>query len=898
MSHQIISVSDVKGNFYGGVPYNVNWNFNGGETPSTLTVSVVNERGIYGKPKLSFKSESVRVGKFTFRGYLTEYNLKSSASEDILELSYTDQSLDLDRYYVALKYKHGDSRLSLNNIIYVGKQYHPCDTNLDSTKDYNELTKREGFDNCDPCPFMPEDKYKFSCDPILSEFEIFDVYYTFNELIRKMPRQFNVKLNADKYNFYKAQHFGTLRSVLDSWCADLGLSYFWDPVLNSLSFIDRTQPIKIPNPPKDQTIIDLNIGETISNTFSRGFIGSFEKAAEIKEYQCENETKENLECFNIQDLFEEQKPANASALASPEAPLEADVRELTSIVSYLGKEARTAFLWFWYYQNLDAERTKRCIITEAKKGENDDSESKVLKYFGDMKIKDVYAYSFKDTDPEKYRKFIALRTELSDVDAKRFQDEDRKRGRDPLTDPSFYFILAEVNEELAERQLETDTTLAREFLGKFWYKKFRARIPGATNKNSEVNVETPEGEGSAQWYPVDDNLVTLPIFGFGHQSKSLVGKIIRDIDKDKKENEKSIDQARLAAQNFDKDEKTLRNVNSFILMDRDAKWHIPGGESGNGEDALQWYASLFQWYKDVSPQVFGNAEGRPDFIKKIAPEAEKNSNYKLFICRDLKGTRDPNFKVEFASVIHPGEPKKRKQRTEDVQDVFGNTITINKGPWGLVDNKCIRIKMPGITFFPPVQALGNNRFFKKPDNDGIDFLDERESDGDSGFVVYAKSSASFPKYLPKQKIVYGINTKSINCAQIDYNINEIAEDNLDKFNKGKCLIDSEAFVAYVNEIAKFSAYTQSQPSKKMSFKTAGLFPLQYSVNQGLSSISIEVSDDGVFTTYNFEDLIVKPPSDSYIDQYLKDIAKPPKTIGSLTPYNQDTISRVRASIRK
>lgn len=897
MSHQVINASEVRGNFYGGLPYNVNWNFNGGNSPSTLTVSVVNEAGRYSTPKLSFKSESVRIGKFHFNGYLTEYEIKSSASQAILDLTYTDQSIDLDRYFVALRHKHGGPSLGLKNVIYVGKQYHPCDKNLDSTIDYEEASELEGFDNCDPCPFMPEDKYKAACDPILKSFEIFEVYYTFNELIQKMPRQFNVKLDAKKYNFYKAQHIGTLRKVLDSWCGDLGLSYFWDPVKNQLSFIDRRKPIRIPDAPNDRAIIDLSEGSTIANTFARGFIGSFEKAAELKDYRCEEESKQNLKCVNVQDLFEKQKPAGASALANPEAPLESDIRELTSVVSYLGKEARTAFLWFWYYQNLGPEDVKnKYLITEAKKGEDDDSAKKVLSYLGNMKIIDVYSQSFRETDKDKYFKFITCSSELSEVDRKRFRDEDTRRGRNPDTDPSYYFILAEVDEELAEKQLETDTILAREFLGKFWFKKFRVNVPGATNKNSQVEVETPEGEGSAQWYPVDENLVTLPIFGFGHQPKSLIGEIIRDIDKNKLENEKNIDKAREAAKKFEKDKVTLRSLHSFILMERNTKWHIPGGENGSGDDALKWYGSLFQWYKDVSPQIYGNAEGRPDFIKKLDPRAEKNSNYKLFICRDLRGTRDPYFKVEFQQVLHPDEPKKRKNKTEDVEDVYGNTVTINKGPWGLVDNTCIRIKMPGITFFPPVQALGNNRFFKNTDNDG-DGDTETQTDGDSGFVVYANSSANFNKYIPKQELVYSININNTNCAQVDYNIQQIQEDNLSKLNAGKCLIDGRAFAAYVEEIAQFSAYTQSQSSRKMSFKTAGIFPVRYSVDQGLSAVSIEVSDNGVFTSYNFEDSIVQPPSDSYIDQYMRDLLKPKKSVGYLTPYNQQGIGRVRASVR-
>lgn len=911
MSHQVISAADVRGNFYGGLPYNASWSFNGGETPSSLTVSVVNERGIYGRPRLSFRSESVRLGNFNFNGYLTQYNIKSTPSQKILELTYTDQSIDLDRWFVALNFKQRIGNTSLPNTIFVGKQYHPCDTNLDSTVSYEEGNIKQ-IDNCDPCPFMPEDKYDFACDPILSDFEIFDVYYTFNELINKMPPIFNVKIgNVSKYQFFKAQHTGTLRSVLSSWCSDLGLAYFWDPVRNELIFIDRKKPINIPAPPNNQKLIDLSEGASIQNTFSRGFIGSFEKAGEIKDYNCTNETRENLKCLTIQDLFEEEKQ---SALANPEAPLEADVRELLSVVSYLGKEARTAFLWFWYYQNIDAEAAERLIITDPKKGEDDDSQKKILTYLGNMKIKAVY--HAKSTDQVSYTNFTALKEQLSDVDLQRFKNEDKNRDRDPDKDPSYYFLLAEVDEELAERQNETDVNFARNFLGKFWYKRFRAKVPGANNKNSQVTIETPEGEGSAQWYPVDEDLTALPIFGFGHESKSLVGKILKEIDQDKQQNEQNIDNARAAARTFNKNVENLRNIKSFILMERNVKWHIPGGESGNGEDALKWYDTLFQWYKDISPQVFGNAEGRPDYIKKIDARAENNSNYKLFIVRDIKGTKNPNFEIEFQVVDHPDEPKRKKQKTEDIEDVFGNTVTINKGSWGLVNNQCVRITLPGITFFPPTQSLGNNRFIIEteeesqeepptpPQDEGEEDVEaarvpdgEQIDDGDAGFIVFATSSSDFKKVLPKQQLVYSIGAANINCAKIDYHIKQITEDNLQKLNNGRCLIDGNAFASYVKEISQFSAYTNSQPSKQMSFKMAGIFPVFYSVSQGLSSINIEVSDNGVFTSYNFEDLIIQPPSDSYVEQYILDSLQPKKSIGYLSPYGKTSIGNVKASVR-
>lgn len=879
-----IKIENIKGNFFGGLPYSANWDFSDGAEPSRLTVNIVSENGKYAKPNPNYaKLEKINIGGFDFEGYLINYMFENRPDQKILRVEYVDQAADLNKYYVALHKKHGDKQTNkAKNLILVGKEYHPCDDNLDSNILYTESKKRIDF--CDPCPFMPEDKYDFACDPLISDFEIFPVYYTFNELINKIPN-FKIDrggLNLDSYNSYKAAHVGVLKNVLDSWCSDLGIAYFWDPFDKNLKFIPRNKLLSLPTKEsieKNQNVIDLNYGESVENTFSRGHIGTFEKAGSIQEYQCENLTRENLKCLTLKDLYEEEKGNPYNGLDKDKVNLWSDIRELTVAVSYLGQASRIAFLWFWVFGNLNPERTEEMIIKSSNKNEDENNTGKVMVPLGNMMIKDVY--SLQSSSAESRNKFIQCRSVIADVEKKRMDDEDKASGVYNTTNPSYYFIVAEVNENLATKQGEEDENLAQNFLGKYWYKKFRAKIPGATNSNSQVQVESPEGEGSAQWYPVDTDLNTISLFSLPRHEKSKIAKIVKSIDRDKKENELEAKKNQAAAKNFNHSKETLRNYHSFILMERSSKWFVPPGDP----DSLQWYNNLFEWFKDHTPQAFGENNGRPKLLETLYPESKKNSNIKLFICRSV-----PEFKVALKVVDeHPLEPKQRKQKEEEVQDILGNTTIRKLGGWGLNGNRAVEITLPspkGIKLTCPVQAFGNNQFIRSSQND---------VDGDEGFIVFARSNASFPKVLPKIQYNYTEHPSDVNVGKVDYLLKSIEENNLSLLNKNKCLIDRKAFEEYSKKFFQYSKYEITQPQRKISFRIAGAFPEKYNVSQGLSSVGISIDDNGVYTTYSFEDKIISPPSDDYIQNYLRDLYSPKQTMAYLNPVNNSQISTIRTA---
>lgn len=842
MSNKILTVSDIKGNFYGGLPYNISWDFNDGSSPSTLSVSVVSENGTYPNidNELTFENTAkVSIGSFVFNGYLVSYDVSKSPDQKILTLKYIDKSADLDRWYVGLYKRHGlKTGENGQRLIIVGKEYHPCDADLDSTVSYAELNDRR-IDPCDPCPYSPENKYDLTCDPSIIDFQILEVYYTFNDLLNQLPITYEKPSNVN--NKFRAQHTGKLKDVLSSWCSDLGLAYYWDPITNKLLFVDRKVPLKIPSLNSIEQIsnlIDLQYGATKQNTFSRGLLGYFAKEGSVKDYTCQlsrAQSFQTLNCLTMKDLlnplaYEETNYAGVSFIK---------LRELEAALSYYGRSVRDAFVWFSYYVILNQASALQYKISKDSNGrENSQQQAKILQEFGNMKILDVYSVNSNSAN------FIACKRKLSKEDLKSIQDSDKKNGRDPTENPSYYFFVAEVNEELAEKQFADSEYMAKNFLGKFWHKKFNTPIPGSTNSKTQISAESPDG--NVQWYPARQDLNGLEIFNFGHQEGSRVSDLKSDLQSDERSNQDAFSQSN----GGDKDKK-IRANSSFLLLNRDAKW------SPSGDD-LKYYDSLFKWYEDNLPKAFGNTEGRPEFLFKMYPEAKNNTNIKLFFARELE-----DFKASISTSSHPLDTPGQTDKMTSMERTDGSQLNQSLGKYGLKSNKCAKITLPGMEIFTPSQCLSDL-------GGGFD-------DGDAGYDVYLDASASFIKVIPKVQYTVTRDINSTDVAQIDYNFKEVREENLNLVrgnNNQNCLIPEGDIKKYIDDIYQNCNYEMAEPQKTASFKVAGLMPVtNYGVVDGLSSIQITVSDNGIYTSYSFEDKVVQPPSEEYILQNLIDKTK-------------------------
>jgi len=912
-----IKVKNIKGNFYGGFPYSINWNFNGGESPSTLTVNVVNEKGEYSTPELSYEKEiTIKFDEFDFKGYLISYNLNKSVNQKTLELQYVDISSKLDKYFVVMHTKNGNKNGDDNDdsLIIVGKPYHPCDKDMDSTVDYAESSNKD-IDWCDPCPYMPEDKYDYTCKKDRIDFEIFEVFYTINELIKNIkniltidnPQQF------DKYKEVKRAHEGSLKSVLSSWCQDLGLAYYYDPVDNKLFFIDRTKPLEIPDfkeNDKEIDIIDLNKGETLENTFSRGYIATYEKVGRRELYECKTERLEIVQCLVTQDLYDIDAVGNkkgtsklgkaelsdgntdlAAATASgrifesitslneenDKIKNVADVEELLTAVSYLGENAHNAFLWFWYYQITSADALQKYLLSYEDESKPSGPKS-YLTFFGNMKVRAIYSAT--SADEESRKNFNRAREKMDKVKKDLLDAEDKKNGYAEEA-PSYYFMVAELNEDFYDKQVKDRINRAENFLGQYWYKKLDISytIPGGTNTNSQINISAPDG-ANGKWYKENESVEGLEIFKFGHEENSKIGTFFTDIPNNQLEIENEDKKYWEKIKNFGPESilKEVKKVaHSFILVNREPKW-FPDKRS------FIYYESLFSWYRDVAPQVYSDQDGRPKWLFTLYPEAKTNRDIKIFICRDVTKNPDKAFEaVEFTTSDHPLEPKKSQQRTEEDQNADGEAITIKKGPWGLNGRKCVKIKLPGIDLYCPVQAFGNNKIIKdkyrpatkkeKEDEFTLELtgtiVEVSADDDTAGYRVFSEASAKFPKILPKLKYIYTKWPEEKNVAKIDYAIQDLSnERNMDQLQRKKCMITKENFETLGKKFEDYIGITQKDSQKKATFKVAGVYPKKYKISEGLKSVQINIGDDGAYTLYEFQDSIIESLNEQRISEII------------------------------
>jgi hypothetical protein len=893
---KLYTIQQITGNFYGGLAFVANWNFNDGSSPSTLTVSVVNSGGNYSitDADLTYASTvAVGLGSFSFNGYLVGYEIEESAQQTILTLEYIDKSVDLERWSVGLNGRHGQNGTGPANMILVGREFGPCDSGLDSTQEFAGQSNVT-VDPCDPCPNMPANGYKDTCKDAATNLKIFPVYYTFNELLGKLGQTgLGIVSPTDltgAISNHRAQHTGTVKSVISNWCGELGLSYYFDPVTQNLTFVNRNTPISIPNQAalKVSGTVSLKYGATKSKTFSRGYIGYLGTQGDIKDYSCEREDAATLFPLGLGDLlsddgnaaaasqiqFNVQAGGNYDANYTWHPPAEgtkvgqrkhSDLAALwySTVLAYYPSQVRLSFLWFEQLGIYDQNAAQKWRVaykspngTEAEKNTDGTTPNAGTIYeLGNMNIVKVIskqnpatAYEFDclaklgagpygPIVPESYLQYVNA--------------EDRANNRNPESDPSFYFILAQCNTDLLNKQEARDVSRAKQFLGRYYYRTFDAMaVAGGSNDNGQLNIDA--AGASATYHPRGESVHQLPIFSFGHTDKSRIGQILSTAGKDEADNLSSMgNNGSTATTGQDK----YRSLKSFILLDRgDAARYEPD------EAHIDDWGKVWEWYKNITPQLVGN-DGRPEIlVNALDANAGADSSLKLFIVRSVDSGA---YKITVTdNVPHPREAKQMKTRHrsyEGIGDATGNGTEEHpadgddNAQYGLQSANTIRIDMPGgLTVHPPAQSFTKDGM-EKP-----------------GFRVFIKSSSKYQKVIPKfQKVLYKDAPGALDVAQVDYIHRELSAENLQAItNTKQCLPTDAEMTTYVTKFAQNIAIQNSQVSKKANLKMIGIMPTAYNVSQGLSSVQITLGENGVYTDYTFEDKIVIPPAEDVIAEQI------------------------------
>lgn len=556
--------------YLNGYIYDVNYQPSIGKDPSRLTISLVSEDGNYASPSLTVKQASqINIGGIGLNMYPVKYTKKESDQGKILQVEFVDGSFILDKFYVGLIKKHWNIPLKnikykngrridnyyqpftidpeQPNLIILGRELHPCDTNKNGQIDLKEV---KAYDPCDPCVNCPTDKYdkEERCNQ-LSYLKVFDVVYTFDELIKGANAaggnsgvQFNIempKLDAEKIKKYLKNYTGSLRTVLDQWCSDLGLALIFDPSGGKFFFRDITRDTKlneaaikgIVNDPNVK-IISQDTEESMENTVSRGAISLYERNGENRNYPCEKSQSLVVPVVTDFDFL----GASPYSVTTAEDQRTIDYRDYTTsaVLGKYSEEMREAF-WIRNIYKIKDAASARAFKSEFKLGKGSANRlsgffegiQKRIPEMGDFTIIQVIQNTG-DMSPAEAGKLSAedkLACQQYNYLTSRISDSITKND---FTKNKGFFVVAYQDKELYEKRLNFEKKVFESF-GRFYLREGFIKLCGITGSPDFITQNTNlfAGDGNsptfiARGYDVNN----LPFSKYPFETESYLGCLV------------------------------------------------------------------------------------------------------------------------------------------------------------------------------------------------------------------------------------------------------------------------------------------------------------------------------------------------------------------------------------
>lgn len=282
MAINITNVPRIQGPNYGGVIYGLNVELGYSSEPSTLILEIVSESGLFTiTPSALNTLVTIRVGNFSFIGYVWEYEIDKSAEQSTLKVTIKDGSIILDRYYVLLWQPGifgfgGKSKIIKKTFKFEGADNSallPCIDARDNLVFIEKKLKNQILD-------IPVKYYSGKKGNVLilgteqppdNKCDISTCDYSFDELAAISPISLAGAIGIEK-NF-RATYSGQLRDVLNNWCEKFGVSFYWDFSTNQIKFYDTLRGINyVKQNLNDPTIISSKEKASKAGTFAQYLI--------------------------------------------------------------------------------------------------------------------------------------------------------------------------------------------------------------------------------------------------------------------------------------------------------------------------------------------------------------------------------------------------------------------------------------------------------------------------------------------------------------------------------------------------------------------------------------------------------------------------------------------------
>jgi len=826
--------------YLNGYIYNIDYTPGLGNSPSSLSVSLVNETGEYLTPNLSILiPNTIKIGQnLTLKMYPIRYSKKDSTEGGkLLQVEFVDGSYLLDKIYIGLQNRHGEAKKTQidgadysapfyvdKNLIIVGRELHPCDTNKDGLLSFDEISN---LDQCDPCPSCPGDKYDSRCKD-LANARVFDVAYSFGDLITAVNNS-NKGINiespigvpAAQLQNYLKEFVGTFRDVLDQWCTELGLSYYYDPEQNQVFFRDTTSDIDLDkdfiinslNSDSNIKIISQDEEVSIENTTTRASISHYQRDGEKKSYNCTKTDVLALPAVTSFDLYGEAK--RSKTVVRDGATKSVDFDSFNDSVSAVLGAYSPYFREAYWLRNLygiesctDAAQMKEKFqLGVGAKNQQTGillGFTKKMDELGDFIIIEVIS-GYKGTNAEFDAELQAAikAKDTTKANTLRAQKQYNKllngitsqQDRDLFEQRKGYFIVGYRDEDKQSKLLDEEK-LRFDAIGRFYLREGILRmcsIPGDeqfVKKNTQV--EAPDAQGDV--LSRTDKISTSPLHKYKFADNGYVGCVLgpntpapeTNVPKnyDAKnpsatgpvtingykfnfvDGKPKLDQTPDSYQQIDAIGFSPNNLNesvpnlqsSAIITEREPKFFPAINE-------FSAFEPILNTYQNISLSLYGS-DGKPDMANTVYEFLGIDKSVKLKEDADallgkirVYAIVPGSFKIAFEESTHPTD-KSIDKLDKDKRQTQTKEIEGQNIVLGLLDDKCLKITVDDfLNIYCPPNSIPLKKPKKNENEDPENPCDDFLQDRKPTYKVAVTQNFSRDVYVPKA--VYTINENSI-----------------------------------------------------------------------------------------------------------------------------------------
>lgn len=898
-----------------GYIYDVNFQPSIGKGPSRLSISVVNKDGVYASSQLTVQQASqISIGSIGLSMYPVKYTKKESEQGKTLTIEFVDGSFILDKIYVGLVKKHylipkeeykfsEFNRLTTqfykpfvleDNFIILGRELHPCDVNKDGVLGGNEIKSN---DPCDPCPNCPTNKHekKDKCDK-LSYLKVFEVAYTFKELIdgaNAMASKTNVKFNIEmpkgldetKIKKYLKNYTGSLKTVLDQWCSDLGLSMAFDSSRSAFLFRDITKDTKLNESAirglvkaGDVKIISEDTEESMENTTSRSAMSLYERNGEERNYPCE---KSQTVILPIVTDFDFLGISPYSATDAEGSARKLDYRDYsTSVVLNKYSESMREAFWIRNIYKITDSISARSFKSKFEVGKG--AMNRLSGFFEGIqrKIPEMGNFTIIQVVEDTGRLGQDGVGKLDKEDKLACQQYNYLLNRisDDLTREAFtknkgFFVVAYQEKELYEKRLEFEKKVFDSF-GRFYLREGFIKLCGITGSPQFISQNTNlfAGEGSTPEFVTRGfDVANLPFVKYPFESTSYLGCLVYPYSDNfgiggKKGQSDAPPVSPFAKLENSQEEKDSSSPKPYfgpaiICVEREPQW------SPKEPDEAGEFKETFEKYKNLSLAEYGaggkggvGASAIPASLKEVLRIADKaaekdNSanplpgNIKIFTM--IPGTFD--YYWNYDSESHPTERTAAEKEKDN-----NKKLEIP----GILNTKCsvLEVDSDFKIYAPPLAML------KAPEKGNLDNdnpCDDYIKDRKAALRVLVTQNFTQKKEVPKiqslQKQVK--NPLSDNTFKFELNYLNITNNDFD-FLDSTCLPDEKILKKIHEEYNLRATESIRDNSKKITFKLKGIPQLQLktALELGLEELNFTYGSDGGICTLAFSNNFAVRPS--------------------------------------